>query len=86
MGLFLVNEMQTPPPLKKSRFNFLIQVVEKRSETDEKRKIKIPIFFSYDRFCSQFSSVSTDFFFKKNQSNDAQCNVLIFAFMSFFVQ
>ena len=34
--LFLVNDMQTTPsPLKKSRFDILVQIVEKRSETNE---------------------------------------------------
>ena len=35
-----------PPPLKKCRPDFLVQIVEKRSEMNEKRKQIIPIFFS----------------------------------------
>ena len=35
----------SPPPLKKSLFDFLVQIFEKRSETNEKRKKKIPDFF-----------------------------------------
>ena len=48
--------MQTPPlPLKKSRFDFLVLLVEKRSETKEKNVSHF--FFSYDQFFSQISSV-----------------------------
>ena len=39
-GLFLVNDLQTPPILKKSRLDILVQIVEKRPETNEKRIIK----------------------------------------------
>ena len=39
MRLFLDKDMQTPPPLKKRCFDFLVQIVEKRFETNEKRKI-----------------------------------------------
>ena len=38
-GYFLVNDLQTQPsPFKKRRFDFLVQIVEKHSEANEKRK------------------------------------------------
>ena len=43
IGPVLVNDMQTPS-LKKSCFDFLVQIVEKRSETNGKQK-KIQFFF-----------------------------------------
>ena len=49
LGLVLDKDMQTPYPLKKNCFEFLVQIVEKRSESNEKRKgkrkEKLPIFF-----------------------------------------
>ena len=51
---FLVNDMQTLLPLKKSRFHFLVQIVAQCSETNEKNCDFY--FFSYYRFCSQFVS------------------------------
>ena len=44
VGPVLVKDIQTLPPFKKGRFDFVVQIVEKRSETDEKRK-KIDLFF-----------------------------------------
>ena len=47
-GLLLNNDMQTsphPPILKKSRFDFLVQIVEKHSETNKKRKKSAIYFF-----------------------------------------
>ena len=35
-GLFLVNDIQTPPPLTKSCFHFLVQKLVQCSETNEK--------------------------------------------------
>ena len=40
-GPILVKDMQTPPSIKKSRFDLLVQIFEKRSEAIEKRKKKI---------------------------------------------
>ena len=67
LGPVLLNDLQTP--LKKSRFDFLVQIVEKRSETNEKQEKKNYDFFSFDcyRFCSQFSSVFEIFLVKKNK-------------------
>ena len=39
----LDKDMQTPP-LKKSRFDLMVQIVEKRSETNEKWKKKSDFF------------------------------------------
>ena len=57
-GPVLDKNMQTlPPTLKKNRFDLLIQIVEKRSETNENLNKKNSDFFlNYDRFI-QFSSV-----------------------------
>ena len=57
-GPVLDKNMQTlPPTLKKNRFDLLIQIVEKRSETNENlNKKNSDFFFNYDRFI-QFSSV-----------------------------
>ena len=55
----LDKDMQIPlsPLLKESRFGCLVQIVEKRSETNEKWKFFFFFFLSYNRFCSQISSV-----------------------------
>ena len=42
----MICKHRPPPPLKRSRFDLLIQVDEKRSETNEKRKHKYSDFFS----------------------------------------
>ena len=48
-GAVLVKDMQThslpPPSIKKNLFDFLVKIVEKSSETNEKRKKKIQFFF-----------------------------------------
>ena len=45
IGLFLFKDMHPLPSLKKSRFDFFGLIVEKRSETNEKRKQKNCLFF-----------------------------------------
>ena len=45
MAMSQLTTCRLPSPLKKSCFNFLVQIVEKRSETNEKRKKKQFRFF-----------------------------------------
>ena len=52
-GPVIDKDMQTQPlplPLKKSRFDFLVQIVEKRSETNAKTK-KMELMYSWVFLC-----------------------------------
>ena len=57
---FLVNELQTPPslsPIKKSYSDYFIQIVEKRSKTNEKRKISDFLSSSYCENSSKIDQI-----------------------------
>ena len=85
---FLVSDMQTsPPPLKKSRFNFLVKNDTQCSETYEKSIFRFLqlYFLSHDRLCSQFSSVFTVQNEKKMSLTMSNVLKRIFEIMSFFV-
>ena len=66
---FLISDKQTP--LKKSRFDFLVQIIEKCPETNETRKKKYPIFF---RVIVKIHGKLTSYFEYKNDHNSKNKN------------
>ena len=78
----LVNDMQTPHPLKKSRCHFLIQIVAQCSETNERKKLRFLIFQVINDVVHNFQVFLTNFL---GISKDAQCSESDFVFLSFFL-